>query len=564
MQDSNTQLRSVHLNLPADSLEAIAGRPKVPHDLYTSVEDWQTRMLTILPGEDSAELRCELNIVDLVHSEGVIIHGTKHRLQYQALSYSWGYRPSTVCLRCNGQECQVSSSLEQALRAIRQSDGPVHVWVDAFCINQADLVEKGQQIQRLRLIFAKANMVAIWLGDSKTALQIKRLLALSRVQLEIGTKPTTLEDVLASCRWFRRSWVRQEVAAARHLVFIPQAAGLDFEHLCSSLEIENEIGDWHPPSSEPVRAQHIDHILLRLDSTAPCAPLLHMMKSRLTSSEPQNFSRWALGLLVKSCLTFQATDPKDKVYGVLGLLSPRSPAQVDTLEPLLNVDYNKSVAEIYVDMTMHVLLTSQHMGILELHTPATANPHRLPSWVFNFDSPTPHLLQSSSPFGTYERGYSRSTSAEGIRCYHTHGRTPGITPHSPVLVVHGYPIGKIRTVDRNPDLTYWRSATIDFCEKGNFYDHPEDNNRYQVNTLVQPGDTVVYLHGGNLFFALRPIASASDRTETSPYCSQHDHQYYEFLGAMSYAYGYDWPHTEDVISYTFANHNRAREEFHLV
>ena len=176
MQESNTQLRSVHLNLPADSLEAIAGRPKVPHDLYTSVEDWQTRMLTILPGEDSAELCCELNIVDLVHSEGVIIHGTKHRLHYQALSYSWGYRPSTVPLRCNGQECQVSSSLEQALRAIRQPDGPVHVWVDAFCINQADLVEKSLQIQRIRLVFAKAEKVAIWLGDSEKAAQIKRLL----------------------------------------------------------------------------------------------------------------------------------------------------------------------------------------------------------------------------------------------------------------------------------------------------------------------------------------------------------------------------------------------------
>ena len=567
MQDSNTQPRSVHLNLPADSLEAIAGRPKVPHDLYTSVEDWQTRILTILPGEDSAELCCELNIVDLVHSEGVIIHGTKHRLHYQALSYSWGYRPSTVRLPCNGQECRVSPSLEQALRALRRSDEGMHAWVDAFCINQADMVEKSQQIQSIRLIFAKAENVAIWLGDSEIVLRIKRLLNAMREGHDIGSKSTTLEGVLASCRWFHRSWVRQEVAAARHLVFVPQTTGLKFEHLC--LRVENVDGHWWLRRSEVQRAQHIDDQLYRLDSNHAHAPLLHMMKSRLKSSEPEPFNRRALCLLMKSCLAPQATDPKDKVYGVLGLLSGRSLAPPDTQGPLLDVNYNKSVAEVYMDMTMYLLLTFQHLGALELHIPSSPNSYLLPSWVFNFESPPPQMLQAISAACKHDQQLSRSTSAGGVRCYHTSGGMPNIAPHSPVLVAYGHSVGTIRTVDRIPDSTYWRSANIEFhsMRRHQFFASKGSYNRqypYQVNPLVEAGDTVVFLCGGNPFFALRQIASASDRAKLRAYRARADHQYYKFLGAISYS---DDTHVEhgdnNFIDYAAANH-KPQEAFHLV
>ena len=341
------------------------------------------------------------------------------------------------------------------------------------------------------------------------------------------------------------------------------------------------------PYSASKRAQHIDNILLRLNSTDPCAPLLHMLKSRLTSSEAQPFSRRTLGLLVKSCLAFQATDPKDKVYGVLGLLSPRSPAQLDKQEPLLDVDYNKSVAEIYVDMTMYLLLTFQHLGVLELHIPSTSNTHHLPSWVFNFESPPTQMLQASSITHTYGNDPPPGTLAPGIRCYNTHGRVSSIASHSPVLVAHGHSVGTIRTVDQIPDSTYWRRANIAFRDfNDNFPNTAEffpiaENLEYRVNPLVHAGDTVVYLYGGLMLFALRPIASASDRTELPSHRARDDHQYYEFLGAIPEA---TWRFSEHRLNseeprkeylWWIGNNyvhmilsaglrNWAEEEFHLV
>ena len=153
-----------------------------------------------------------------------------------------------------------------------------------------------------------------------------------------------------------------------------------------------------------------------MDSTDPGAPLLHMMKSRLTSPEAQPLNRRSLCLLMKSCLAFQATDPKDKVYGVLGLCTwTIVQAPSNTQKPLLDVDYNKSVAEVYMDMTMHLLLTSQHLGALEFHIPSTPNPHLLPSWVFNFESPSPQMLQANSPSGIWEKNDNASLSGSNRR-----------------------------------------------------------------------------------------------------------------------------------------------------
>jgi hypothetical protein len=37
-------------------------------------------------------------------------------------------------------------------------------WIDAICVNQQDLVERSQQVQRMADIFSKVARVIIWLG----------------------------------------------------------------------------------------------------------------------------------------------------------------------------------------------------------------------------------------------------------------------------------------------------------------------------------------------------------------------------------------------------------------
>ena len=43
-------------------------------------------------------------------------------------------------------------------------DTSCHVWLDAICINQADVVEKKQQIDRMPEVYRRSAHVVIWLG----------------------------------------------------------------------------------------------------------------------------------------------------------------------------------------------------------------------------------------------------------------------------------------------------------------------------------------------------------------------------------------------------------------
>jgi len=40
------------------------------------------------------------------------------------------------------------------------------MWIDALCIDQADLQEKGHQVAHMGQIFRRADRVVIWLGDT--------------------------------------------------------------------------------------------------------------------------------------------------------------------------------------------------------------------------------------------------------------------------------------------------------------------------------------------------------------------------------------------------------------
>lgn len=58
--------------------------------------------------------------------------------------------------------------------------------------------------------------------------------------------------------------------------------------------------------------------------------------------------------LLRSCKRFDATDPRDKVYGLLGLISDFH------VEP----DYNKTVAEVYADLSHSIIQHRQRLDVL--------------------------------------------------------------------------------------------------------------------------------------------------------------------------------------------------------
>ncbi|KAI5864418.1 heterokaryon incompatibility protein-domain-containing protein [Durotheca rogersii] len=85
---------------------------------------------------------------------------------YICLSYTWGGRAgekATVFL--DGVATAVEKHLEAALRDLRESFEcrlGMKVWVDALCINQADIIDRNTHISHMKDIFGGAFAVTVW------------------------------------------------------------------------------------------------------------------------------------------------------------------------------------------------------------------------------------------------------------------------------------------------------------------------------------------------------------------------------------------------------------------
>ncbi len=85
-----------------------------------------------------------------------------------------------------------------------------------------------------------------------------------------------------------------------------------------------------------------------------------------------------------------ATDPRDKVYGILSLVEKSEAA-------LIEVDYRQTVKEVYTAAVKAIIHTTQCLDIISFYSTRDGNPHNLPSWV-------PDLSSSSGPPWSLQTG----------------------------------------------------------------------------------------------------------------------------------------------------------------
>ncbi len=114
------------------------------------------RMLVLHPGERQSTIKCSLE-----H-----LHIDDPRAVYEALSYVWGPPDPARSLICDGRTVQIGPNLHTALTYLRHRDKPRNLWVDAVCINQADVPERNSQVLLMRDIYYEAGRVTIWLGEA--------------------------------------------------------------------------------------------------------------------------------------------------------------------------------------------------------------------------------------------------------------------------------------------------------------------------------------------------------------------------------------------------------------
>lgn len=350
---------------------------------YKPLGGQSIRILELLPGKLDESLK------------GYIKHRAfcpkRHRQIpiFEALSYAWGSQDDRETLSIIDNPTKPESSLRigknlaAALRDLRSKFKSRIIWCDAVCINQQDLLERAAQVQRMADIYRHANRVVVWLAPEND--RISRALHIldeigSHVGLDInGTRlythrgmdstylgpdylvPLTTHDWqcvidLVSLPWFTRLWVRQEIALANaSAVLTAGTHEMLWSRFCSAIRYLAWKLDWEETVLKAAQRPSTTTISGNATNLIECQDLANDSLDVIT--------------LTDGC---QYTDPRDRIYGVLGLQTALD----------IPIDYGKTVREVYTDWALGYYKHYSRLGFLEMCEMASK-----PSWVPNLAKP---------------------------------------------------------------------------------------------------------------------------------------------------------------------------------
>lgn len=329
----------------------------------------EIRLLTILPGEFSDPISCTIRHVSLPTCPA-----------YEALSYVWGddqpnsHHHHCDVLQLDGVKVSVTTNLFAALRQLRHSaigKERVGVWVDALCINQANVSERSQQVSMMRDIYSSAERVVIWLGEagdgSDEAFDSLHLIADNPPLItakETNANPKTHDQdrsaVMRRCSsfffdlterrpWFRRTWILQELAMAKDDPLV----------LCGDKSAPWMLlmSAWEAIATESFTEAGL--ILPESDDRLTLTPSADTLKRPKMKLDILNDLRQAVsregGVSLRQLLwiskTSLSTDLRDRVYGLLGMIGTKQALS----DKSIVVDYQKPVSAVYTDAMAHII-----------------------------------------------------------------------------------------------------------------------------------------------------------------------------------------------------------------
>ncbi|KAK5730216.1 hypothetical protein LTR15_000150 [Elasticomyces elasticus] len=126
------------------------------HELkYTALDadQRQIRLLTWDLDEDD-QLACQLKVVSL-----------NDAFEYTALSYTWSTEPPAHCIQVNGYSFWIRSTLYDFLQlTAKEPTRGRGMFIDAICISQEDMSERGSQVRLMGSVYRQASEVTVWFG----------------------------------------------------------------------------------------------------------------------------------------------------------------------------------------------------------------------------------------------------------------------------------------------------------------------------------------------------------------------------------------------------------------
>lgn len=293
-----------------------------------SVTSPSIRCVRLLPTSETGELNLTIQEHSLEAAAG----------QYEAISYTWGTDEPSHPIRLNGKLMILRRNIWNFLKhyqTIGTSSPTLGLWIDSICINQDNVEEKNVQVKQMRQTFQQARRVLVWLGNASAdnilmqhyqnhgqlngecRLSWHDFLA-AKVPVDLSdSSPHVLRDsfhrVLHNDYW-RRLWIVQEIALARSAIIILGTSTIDIDDL-ADMAFHRLQQIFHGADEEDMfvfRPEHSDIMVIE--------GLVELHRSKDT----QSLSHLTLKFHEHLC-----RDPRDKIYGLLGLMKEEHMFEVD-------------------------------------------------------------------------------------------------------------------------------------------------------------------------------------------------------------------------------------------
>ena len=321
---------------------------------------------------------------------------------FEALSYTWAKQKrsrtpltaaSSFHIICDNFVFPVSENLYDAMIQLKSMNRNVPIWIDQISINQSDIAERSSQVMLMGRIFGSASTVVAWMGNTpiedkviSLATEFSDALDKHRVEnpqaTEVEHVQKTTAHVLSARQilksevlnlgelftsWFERVWIIQECLLARNIQLLYGSRQLSWQLVSNTLDVWAE-GNRHMFRSPAIRTG--SRKLFPME--AMCAAKKSLMAGNI--------------LLLEDYLAISRTngcsDPRDHVYGLLSI--PRRQQSTQITEKL-EVDYTKSVAQVYTDAMRYLMNQGGSTQPLRLVGDSLSRKTlNLPSWVPDF------------------------------------------------------------------------------------------------------------------------------------------------------------------------------------
>ncbi|KAI0893723.1 heterokaryon incompatibility protein-domain-containing protein [Annulohypoxylon nitens] len=335
--------------------------------------------------------------------------------------------------------------------------GNTFLWVDAVCINQSDLLEKGHQVQIMRDVYSEAKFVISWINPSNNDNTELALRTLREIAPRLGDSKgfqwmqncpklckydkdsnipygnrywSSLQDFQKS-DYFRRIWIVQELFLCRTdtSFFVSGNESLPFMFIydyfmwaCRTWElfpkyygrpffIDTHLWTWMV--SAPPDLSQLENHLLR--------PTMKAIIESDKSCDSLTLDSWRfkLNAFIKICQGCHCSDPRDKVFGLLCVFP------MDIIP-----DYDRPVEDVFADwaissywnVPLEMLLRLSGVGT----RPKSKAYQNLPSWVPDLGSLTERsfalaskdsYLDKSSRLPIPTRFFPTVSRNSGISCF---------------------------------------------------------------------------------------------------------------------------------------------------